>query len=372
MASHPLRSARRAPLASLARGPPPLGNRQRIPPGVAGGGAWRDRKRRARCPARCAVRLCGRCGDGHVAFNTGLCPPIPPSRRISRRDGTRRPGEREQRDSGCPASAHPARSEPRAGIRQRRARHRPRRRLRAFSCRRRPRPAHCLAAQRARHAHRHIRPRRDSREDGRCAGHTVLRVIGPGAQPRRPRTPGGRRAHRHRASQAPSRTGEPGGPVTGPLRRWRVRADPSGLEFLPTAARTASSPRTARCPGTWPPSRSRPISPGCCALAGSVLACVDSLTFGMAVLAEQHHWPHLIDVPNADVVLVPWPDGSHHPLLRRRAAARALHERRARGRLDKAAHGVLAPDGQLPAGPRARGASARWLRRSYGPVPMTR
>ena len=43
---------------------------------------------------------------------------------------------------------------------------------------------------------------------------------------------------------------------------------------------------------------------------GLVLACVDSLNRGMAVLAEQHRWPHLIDVPNADVVLVPWPDGS--------------------------------------------------------------
>jgi hypothetical protein len=28
------------------------------------------------------------------------------------------------------------------------------------------------------------------------------------------------------------------------------------------------------------------------------------------VLAEQHRWPHLVDVPNADVVLIPWPDGS--------------------------------------------------------------
>jgi hypothetical protein len=43
---------------------------------------------------------------------------------------------------------------------------------------------------------------------------------------------------------------------------------------------------------------------------GQVLACVDSLTFGMALLAEQHRWPHLVDVPNADVVLIPWPDGS--------------------------------------------------------------
>jgi SAM-dependent methyltransferase len=43
---------------------------------------------------------------------------------------------------------------------------------------------------------------------------------------------------------------------------------------------------------------------------GRVLACVDSLTFGMAVLAEQHRWPYLVDVPNADVVLIPWPDGT--------------------------------------------------------------
>jgi hypothetical protein len=43
---------------------------------------------------------------------------------------------------------------------------------------------------------------------------------------------------------------------------------------------------------------------------GQVLACVDSLTFGMAMLAEQHRWPYLVDVPNADVVLIPWPDGT--------------------------------------------------------------
>jgi hypothetical protein len=30
----------------------------------------------------------------------------------------------------------------------------------------------------------------------------------------------------------------------------------------------------------------------------------------MAALAEQHRWPHLVDVPNADVVLIPWPDGT--------------------------------------------------------------
>ncbi len=43
--------------------------------------------------------------------------------------------------------------------------------------------------------------------------------------------------------------------------------------------------------------------------AGRVIACVDSLVLGMAVLADQHHWAHLVDVPHAEVVLVPWPDG---------------------------------------------------------------
>ncbi len=43
---------------------------------------------------------------------------------------------------------------------------------------------------------------------------------------------------------------------------------------------------------------------------GRVLACVDSLVLGMAVLAGQRHWPHLVDLPHAEVVLVPWPDGA--------------------------------------------------------------
>jgi hypothetical protein len=44
--------------------------------------------------------------------------------------------------------------------------------------------------------------------------------------------------------------------------------------------------------------------------AGRVLACVDSLVLGMAVLADQHRWPHLADLPYADVVLIPWSDGT--------------------------------------------------------------
>jgi hypothetical protein len=43
---------------------------------------------------------------------------------------------------------------------------------------------------------------------------------------------------------------------------------------------------------------------------GRVLLSVDSLVFGMALLAEQNYWAHLSDVPRAEVVLVPWPDGT--------------------------------------------------------------
>ncbi|WP_433477531.1 methyltransferase domain-containing protein [Spirillospora sp. CA-142024] len=43
---------------------------------------------------------------------------------------------------------------------------------------------------------------------------------------------------------------------------------------------------------------------------GRVLVCVDSLTLGMALLAERNYWAHLSDVPSAEVVLVPWPDGT--------------------------------------------------------------
>jgi hypothetical protein len=44
--------------------------------------------------------------------------------------------------------------------------------------------------------------------------------------------------------------------------------------------------------------------------AGRILACVDSLVLGMAMLAEQRHWAELTDLPHAEVVLVPWPDGT--------------------------------------------------------------
>jgi SAM-dependent methyltransferase len=43
---------------------------------------------------------------------------------------------------------------------------------------------------------------------------------------------------------------------------------------------------------------------------GRVLLSVDSLMLGMAMLAEQNYWAHLSDVPSAEVLLVPWPDGT--------------------------------------------------------------
>jgi len=43
---------------------------------------------------------------------------------------------------------------------------------------------------------------------------------------------------------------------------------------------------------------------------GRVLLCVDSVVLGMALLAEQDCWPELSFAPRADVLLVPWPDGS--------------------------------------------------------------
>jgi hypothetical protein len=89
-----------------------------------------------------------------------------------------------------------------------------------------------------------------------------------------------------------------------------VTADGTGLRFLPDGCadgviaeeRTLSLRLGAEDLVT---DIARVLRPG-----GQVLACVDSLTFGMALLAEQHRWPHLVDVPNADVVLIPWPDGT--------------------------------------------------------------
>lgn len=48
----------------------------------------------------------------------------------------------------------------------------------------------------------------------------------------------------------------------------------------------------------------RVLKPG-----GRVIASVDSQLLGMGMLAGQQSWAQLSDVPSAEVLLVPWPDG---------------------------------------------------------------
>jgi SAM-dependent methyltransferase len=141
-------------------------------------------------------------------------------------------------------------------------------------------------------------PRATAAELAAQAGHRVLRVIddGPGA-------PASQRA-----------AGAPGVPASqraaGAGRIYRLVGDSSRLSFLPDGCadgviaddRVLSTHLAAE---TMMAEIARVLRP-----AGRVLACVDSLVLGMAVLADQHHWAHLVDLPHAEVVLVPWPDGT--------------------------------------------------------------
>jgi len=126
------------------------------------------------------------------------------------------------------------------------------------------------------------------------AGHTVLRVLdGAGLGPRAG-APGG----------LPGPPSPPGGRIVP------VVADSSRLTFLADGCadgviaddRALSVHLAAEA---MIAEIARVLRP-----AGRVIACVDSLVLGMAVLADQHHWAHLVDLPHAEVVLVPWPDGT--------------------------------------------------------------
>jgi SAM-dependent methyltransferase len=136
-------------------------------------------------------------------------------------------------------------------------------------------------------------PRSPGAELAAAAGHTVLRVID-----------GGPTASQRRAD------GRAGGEREEPGRLGRLVADSSRLSFLPDGCaddviaedRALSTHLVAEA---MIAEIARVLRPG-----GRVLACVDSLVLGMAVLADQHHWAHLVDLPHAEVVLVPWPDGT--------------------------------------------------------------
>ena len=130
-------------------------------------------------------------------------------------------------------------------------------------------------------------PRAPGAELAAKAGHTVLRVMESSAGP----------------------WGRPPGPAQ-PGRIVPVIAEASRLTFLRDGCadgviaddRALSVHLAAEAMIS---EIARVLRPG-----GRVLACVDSLVLGMAVLADQHHWAQLVDLPHAEVVLVPWPDGT--------------------------------------------------------------
>ena len=144
-------------------------------------------------------------------------------------------------------------------------------------------------------------PRASGADLAAAAGHTVLRVI-DGL--------GGRRGLGGTVS--PQERGDPGGrpPGLAPGNIVPLIADASRLSFLRDGCadgviaedRALSMQLAAE---TMIAEIARILRPG-----GRVLACVDSLVLGMAVLADQHHWAQLVDLPHAEVVLVPWPDGT--------------------------------------------------------------
>ena len=150
-------------------------------------------------------------------------------------------------------------------------------------------------------------PRAPAAELAAKAGHTVLRVLDPG--PGRGR--GGPGGFEGVGGQAPPEIGGFRGvaPRASTGKIIPVIADSSRLTFLgdgcadgviaddrALSVHLAAEAMIAEI--------ARVLRP-----AGRVIACVDSLVLGMAVLADQHHWAHLVDLPHAEVVLVPWPDG---------------------------------------------------------------
>ena len=138
-----------------------------------------------------------------------------------------------------------------------------------------------------------------------AAGYVVLQVMPRvpaaerlagqrAARPEMPRVPAPRSVHRRRASSG---------------RLVRVVADSANLAFLADGsvdgviADDGALSRHLMAEDVAA-EIARVLRPG-----GQLLACVDSLVLGMSILAEQHHWAELTDLPQAEVVLVPWPDG---------------------------------------------------------------
>jgi SAM-dependent methyltransferase len=137
-------------------------------------------------------------------------------------------------------------------------------------------------------------------------GHTVIRVVAP-AEPEPHRAAGPRRATEPRRGTEPRRAraarARPGSIVP-------VAAEPASLAFLCDGCADgviAEDGALSRQLMTEDLAAeiARVLRPG-----GQLLASVDSLVLGMAILAEQHRWAHLTDLSHAEVVLIPWPDGT--------------------------------------------------------------
>jgi hypothetical protein len=121
-------------------------------------------------------------------------------------------------------------------------------------------------------------------------GHTVIRVLAAAPAPAEP----------HRARRPRTRRG-----AIVP-----VMADPASLAFLADGCADgviAEDGALSRQLMTEDLAAeiARVLRPG-----GQLLASVDSLVLGMAMLAEQRRWAHLTDLVHAEVVLIPWPDGT--------------------------------------------------------------
>ena len=166
-------------------------------------------------------------------------------------------------------------------------------------------------------------PRSPGGELAALAGHHVLRVLDAAAErtdergtSEAPREPKGAGAdwtdERGTSEEGRRRRGGGRGGGRGPAASGKAEliSDSARLSFLPDECaddvlaedRALSTHLGAEA---MIAEIARVLRPG-----GRVLACVDSLVLGMAVLADQHHWAHLVDLPHAEVVLVPWPDGT--------------------------------------------------------------
>ncbi|WP_067490308.1 class I SAM-dependent methyltransferase [Actinomadura hibisca] len=143
-----------------------------------------------------------------------------------------------------------------------------------------------------------------------AAGHRVLEVADPMLAGPRDHHPDDRVAAPPAGRATPPRLGRPGRPTPPPGSVRQVVADSGTLTFLASGSMDAviAEHRVLSrhlATETTVAEIARVLRPG-----GRVLLSVDSLTLGMALLAEQNCWAHLSDVPAAEVVLVPWPDGA--------------------------------------------------------------